>query len=98
MFPTIFNGLAFIDLLEATAWYHEHSPGRQKDFLDEIERTLNFIRNNPSQYRRVGRSIRRAKVRSYPYSIFYYVLKDRIMVIGCLHNARNIDDILQERT
>ena len=98
MFPIIFNGLAFIDLLEATAWYKERSPGRQKDFLDEIERTLNFIRNNPSQYRRVGISIRRAKIRSYPYSIFYYILKDRIMVIGCLHNSRNIDTILEERT
>ena len=98
MFPIIFNGLALIDLIEAAAWYQERSPGREKDFLNEIERTLNIISDNPAQYRRIGRSNRRAIVRSYPYSIFYYVLQDRITIIGCLHHSRDIDRILEERT
>ena len=97
MFSIIFDDSAVIDLEEAGQWYRERSPGIEKDFLDHGERTFNFIRNNPLQYQRVGRSLRKAKVAHYPYSIFYYILKDRIIVIACLHNARNTDQILEER-
>lgn len=98
MFHIIFDGPAIIDLTEAADWYDDRSQGRAVDFLDHVERTLEFIQINPLQYQRIGRSIRKAKIDRYPYSIFYYILKDRIKVVGCLHNARNRDSILEERT
>ena len=97
MFPII-SGLAIIDLTEAADWYDDRSYGRGLDFLDHVDRTLEFIKINPLQYQRIGRSLRKAKIDGYPYSIYYYILKDRITVIGCLHNARDINSILEERT
>lgn len=98
MFGLILDETAKIDFDQAAGWYGERSPGLDEKFLDEIERTLNFIRKNPLLYPRIGHGLRKAKINNFPYSLYYYVLQDQIIMIGCLHNARDRDQILQERT
>jgi len=50
----------------------------------------------PEMYVKALRDVRRAKVRKFPYLIYYRVLSDRIQVIAVLHASRD-PQLWQER-
>ena len=58
-------------------------------FLDELERIERFIRFNPLLYPRVEAEIRRASLRRFPYSLFYVIDGDEVLVLSCFHQQRD---------
>ncbi len=80
---------AAADLDEAFVWYEAQREGLGDQFLDAVTQTINVLRESPRQYRVVHRDTRRAHVRRFPYSIFYRVVGDVIVVIGCFHGSRS---------
>lgn len=74
---------------EAHDWYEEQQFGIGGAFLGAVESTITRIETMPKMYAIVLRSVRRAKVRTFPYLIYYRLLDDRIEVIGVLHGSRN---------
>ena len=77
------------DALEAYRWYSEQVAGLGEDFLAEVERALESIRDNPEANRKLHREFRRALTRRFPYAIFYAVRDNRIVVFAILHTARD---------
>ena len=43
----------------------------------------------PKLYAPTIKNVRRAKLRRFPYVVFYRILADRIEVIGVLHGSRD---------
>lgn len=72
-------------------WYQRHNLDAVLGFRVAVDRTIDFIREYPEQYQVVYRQTRRALVHGYPYALFYTVDQQQIVVIACLHMARDPD-------
>ena len=77
------------DLLAAQAWYEQQLPGLGGRFLSAVEQVLARIEAMPEMYAVILRNVRRAKVRRFPYVVYYRILTDRIEVIAILHGGRD---------
>lgn len=77
------------DLTEASIWYQEQQPGLGHEFIDKVSSTLQSIQERPLSYPIVYRDMRRALTRKFPFSIFYQIHTNAVIVFGVLHASRN---------
>ena len=87
-------GLAFrpeasADIAEAFSWYEERRAGLGAEFEAELDRTLGYITGMPLAGRLVHRTLRRALMRRFPFTVYYSVTTDLIEIRGVLHNRRH---------
>jgi plasmid stabilization system protein ParE len=89
MIRRIIRPAAEQDIREAVDWYEGEEPELGARFLDELQSTLNRLRMMPLQFPSVGKGVRRALLRRFPYAI-YFVMPDeaRAVVIAVLHQRR----------
>ena len=74
---------------QAAHWYGQHRETARVDFLLAIDKAIDFLREYPEQYQIVYRQTRRALVDGYPYALFYMVTKTHVIVLACIHTARD---------
>ena len=77
------------DLAEGYAWYESQRPGLGEDFLAAVGRCLDSIARHPLGNAVVIKNIRQAQAKPFPYSVFYRVTTEEIVVRAIMHNARN---------
>ena len=77
------------DLAEAAAWYECQRPGLGRDFLNEVEGMLESIASRPASYPQVYRSVHRAIIKRFPFSVFYLVVGVEVVVLAVLHSTRD---------
>jgi plasmid stabilization system protein ParE len=84
--------LAERDIAQAQDDYESREPGLGNRFVEQVRSTINRIGQNPFQYQVVPDSFgsRRAPVRRFPWSVWYQVLPDESVVIGCLAHRQDI--------
>lgn len=61
---------ALDDAREAYAWYEQRSYGLGEEFMAEVERCFDVIRERPEMFERAHKHYRRAIVRRFPYAIY----------------------------
>lgn len=76
------------EISEAFLWYENKQIGLGTTLLQLLEDKLAVLQNNPHQYPAVHKSIRRALIKKFPYSIFYIVEKETIEVLAFFHMKR----------
>ena len=79
---------AAIELAEAVAFYEDYTSRLGTTFLDEFERALALILEMPQAWSPVDKEIRRFLLRRFPYSIFYSIEPDEIVVLSVFHQHR----------
>lgn len=77
------------DLADAATWYEEQRQGLGHEFLDEVLTMLSNIAKNPLIYPDVYRSIRRAVIQRFPFSVYFRVESATIVVVAVMHGSRN---------
>jgi plasmid stabilization system protein ParE len=77
------------DIREAFAWYEERSTGLGFGFLRSLRAALAPIARSPQQFPVVLDDIRRARLRRFPYSVFYVALPELTSVIAVMHDRRD---------
>ncbi|MCB1006864.1 MAG: type II toxin-antitoxin system RelE/ParE family toxin [Acidimicrobiales bacterium] len=77
------------DLRDAYGWYDEQEHGLADEFLRTVDGCLAAIVRHPEAFPVVHRHLRRALLRRFPYGVFYLVGSDEVVVVGCLHAARD---------
>ena len=77
------------DLTEASVWYQEQQRDLGHEFIDEVSTTLQSIQNSPLSYPIVYRDMRRALTRKFPFSVFYQIHTNTVIVFGVLHASRD---------
>jgi plasmid stabilization system protein ParE len=77
------------DVEAAHAWYENERPGLGLEFLDELQVTFDRIADGPFRYQTLHSTIRRARLRRFPYAVFFTVEGDTIVVFAVLHTSRN---------
>jgi len=80
---------AEVEIEEAYQWYEARQPGLGKDFLLRVDACLSLIQKNPYSYSVKYKQVRQALLHRFPYSVFYLVSEDAIVVIAVFHSKRN---------
>lgn len=84
------------DIAEAQDWYRREGPTLAASFREELDRQFARVLRRPTQFPLARADVRRAKLRRFPYSLFFRVMSDGIYVIACFHSSRD-PDIWQHR-
>ena len=81
---------------EAYNWYEERKQGLGEQFLVAVEALLSVIQRTPERFPAVLGPARKARLRRFPYAIYYIWRDGRISVIAVYHAKRN-PQVLIER-
>lgn len=84
-----FSSEAGHDVVTIRAWLEDVRPGLGEEFLDELDRLADGIRENAALYQRFRGECRRAVFRNLDYALVYRVLPDCVEVVGVLHCRLN---------
>jgi len=91
-FKLIFKPEVEDDLVDVYRWYEEKSTGLGEEFLRLFYVKVNEIVRRPGSYMSIG-IFRRSLMRRFPYSIYFVIEDDVILVPGVFHTSRNPDFI-----
>ena len=80
--------VADIELKEAARYYESKVDGLGFASLDEVERVVNLIRDNPESAPRIYKVVRRKILRGFPYSIMYSIVDDSIRILAIANQKR----------
>lgn len=83
-----FRPEAQADILHARRWYGEQEAGLGEEFAAAVEAVVERIQAMPKMYVAVLRNVRRAKLRKFPYLLYYRAFDIRIEVVAVLHGSR----------
>ena len=76
-------------IADAYKWYEMQRAGLGEDFLLCVEASLNVIAENPVLFHEKHKNIRCILTPSFPYGIFYFIDKTKIIVVAIFHLSRN---------
>jgi plasmid stabilization system protein ParE len=77
------------EFAEAALFYYEQSPPTARRFKKVVEESLRSISTNPKRYRRYSRNFRVKVVKGFPYSIFYSIDPDEVVVASIAHDVQS---------
>lgn len=85
----IITPLAQQDIVVAAEWYGDQSSALVHSFLDQLRDVKERIVKTPLIYQERIASIRVARLRRFPYCVYYRADADLIVVIAVLHERRD---------
>lgn len=80
---------ARLDVIDAQDWYERQAPGLGARFRAEVDFQVQLVTETPLYFPEIIADVRRARLRRFPYGLFFRVLPDAIYVIACFHSRRN---------
>lgn len=89
MWTLLFTPAARAELIAAQDWYEAEAPGLGRRFRAEVDATAQRMADNPRQFPVVFKSLRRARVKKFPYALFYAIENDALLVVACFHSSRD---------
>lgn len=79
------------EMTEASLTYEAASTNLGDDFLDDVQRVIDALREFPSLGPGVGGKFRRALLHRFPFSLIYSVESDAILIVAVAHQRRRPD-------
>ena len=80
---------AAADVDEAYRWYEARRTGYGEELLVQIGALLEQISELPEAFPIIHRQTRRALLPRFPYGIFYRLVDDIVVIVGCMHGRRH---------
>lgn len=81
---------ARVEFDDAADWYFEQDPPLRDRFVAAVMKTMKSVVKSPFSFPVVsGTKIRRAIVRDFPYSIYFWFDDSAVTVISVFHMSRN---------
>src|SRR6266576_2921258 len=76
------------EMTGASIFYESASANLGVDFLDDVQRVIDLLRDHPLLGRPVGGDLRRALLHRFPFSLIYAVEPNAILVVAVAHQSR----------
>jgi toxin ParE1/3/4 len=76
------------EMFQAAVYYESQSSGLGRDYLSEVERSLQAIAASPKTWPIVEGELRRRLVRRYPFGILYRNDPEEIVIVAVAHLRR----------
>jgi plasmid stabilization system protein ParE len=89
VFPIFFGPAARAEIIEAANWYAANAPVLAARFTGEVDAVVERIADNPLQFPVALKDVRRAKLRRFPYTLFFRVVDETVFVVACFHASRD---------
>ncbi len=83
-----FHRLASLELHEAARYYESESLGLGLRFIDAVENSVRRVLEFPVSGQVIGRDVRRALVRGFPYGVLYREKPDHIRILAIMNLRR----------
>jgi len=80
---------ARLDMIDAQDWYERKAQGLGARFLAEVDFQVQRIAANPLHFPKMWADVRRARLRRFPYGLFFRSLAEGVFVIACFHSSRD---------
>jgi toxin ParE1/3/4 len=81
---------AAADIEDAYEWYESRQSGLGDEFLDALRTTRDRLLEHPEAYPVLHRDTRRVLIAErFPYTLFYRIYGDMVVVVACLHAKRD---------
>lgn len=87
--PVVTRPAAAAEIETAYRWYEKERIGLGSEFLETIDKLLRVIAESPKRFPLIHKDVRRAVLRRFPYSIFYRIVSNQVVVVACFHGKRN---------
>ncbi len=88
-YRVVFRRAAIREFEEAALWYDAQRRGLGEEFIYEIEQSLSSAASAPLRYPLVFGDVRRTVARRFPYSIYFRIRSDSMVVLAVFHGRRN---------
>jgi toxin ParE1/3/4 len=86
--PVVLRPEASRDAEEARDYLEGQRAGLGQAFLDRLNEELTRIGSMPQLYGVVWRNVRAARLRQFPFIVYYRVHDDRVEVLAVMHGGR----------
>ena len=83
-----FHRLADRELNEAAQYYDLENPGLGSSFLEEVDRCLQSIEDQPEAGMVLSGSVRRRLLRGFPYALLYKIKPSGIRILAVMNLKR----------
>jgi len=77
------------ELRIAMRWYENQRPELGQQFLKQIDKSINSIVENPRIYTKQHLNFRRCVIKQFPFSIYYTIEQNQIIVHAVLDNRQD---------
>jgi plasmid stabilization system protein ParE len=79
------------EMTEASLFYEAASTGLGSNFLDDVSRVVERLREHPYLGQTVAPNLRKTLLHRFPFSLIYSVEADQILIIAVAHYGRRPD-------
>jgi len=79
---------ASADVKSAVAWYQKRSPKAALDFIEELDRAVDTIRQAPERWPIGKNSTRRFLLWRFPFAVIYSEGESVVMIWAVAHGSR----------
>ncbi|MDI6400573.1 type II toxin-antitoxin system RelE/ParE family toxin [Balneolaceae bacterium ANBcel3] len=83
-----FHSEARKEFIEAAEYYEEQVVGLGSDFIDQVEKVLDVIEQQPASGTKITKTERRFLVSRFAYGIIYSVEEDQITIFAVMNLRR----------
>ena len=80
---------ARLELAEAVAFHEDRRDGLGVEFDQAVAKLLQQAAETPGRFQRVTSLVRKARLKRFPYFIYFTEIQDGIQVIAVLYARRN---------
>ena len=85
----VFRRAAKTEFEQAALWYDEQRSGLGEEFAIEIEQAVTRAAAAPERYPIVMGDVRRAVARRFPFSVYFRIRSNLMVVLAVFHGRRN---------
>jgi plasmid stabilization system protein ParE len=76
------------EMTEAARFYEGQADGLGADFLDDLRRAVDRLRDNPGLGQPVTAELRRSLLSQFPFSVIYAIEPDGLLIVAVAHQRR----------
>jgi plasmid stabilization system protein ParE len=80
---------ALVEAETASQFYESNRPDLGREFLDELDATIQRIIANPKAWQVLEGEIRRCRLRRFPYGVIYTLEGEIVLIISVMHLHRH---------
>ena len=77
------------DVLEAKLWYARIRRDLASEFLKDLRRSFEQIRERPESFPQIELGVRRALCHTFPYKIYFALRPDEVRIPAVYHSSRD---------
>lgn len=88
-YRVIFVPEAETDLGQAVRWYETQTPGCSVGLIRGVEQIVKWLTVEPYAFSRYHGRVRHARVKGFPYALFFVVEETNVTILAIMHLVRN---------